>query len=134
MVESVSDFPFSKLRYYKYLILNVMMYVEHHQALQFMFTCNKKARSFLQHNYITVRNEFVNYGLIPYCFNEWSSDKEFYHYEQIEKLYFQSLNRNIGNRVLTISVIITQYNLSIFNEIVKWIKAQGEHIKLQLKV
>ena len=68
MVESVSDFPFSKLRYEKYLILDVMMYVEHQQVLQFMFACNKQARTFLQNNYITVRNGFVNDGLIPYCF------------------------------------------------------------------
>ena len=86
-MDSVSNFPFSKLRYYKYLMLNVMMYVEHQQVLQFMFTCNKQARTFLLKNYITVRNGFVNDGLISYCF-DWHYDKQFYDYEEIEKLYF----------------------------------------------
>ena len=133
MVVSVSDFPFSKLRYEKYLTLDVMMYVEHQQVLQFMFTCNKQARIFLQNNFITVRNGFVNDGLIPYYFDR-DSLKQFYHYEEIEKLYFQALTRNIENRVLTISVIIDGGNFSNFNEVVKWIKAQGQHIKLQFKV
>ena len=109
MVEPVSDFPFCKLRYKKGVIYNIMMHVEHQQVLQFMFTCNKQARTFLKQNYITVRNGFVNDGLIPYCFDSRSSDKyfcdkQFYHYEEIEKLYFQALTRNIENRVLTISI------------------------------
>jgi hypothetical protein len=133
MVESMSYFTFSKLRYEKYLTLDVMMHVEHHQVLQFMFACNKQARTFLQHNYITVRNEFVNNGLIPYCF-DGESDKQFYHYEQIEKLYFQALTRKIKNRVLTISVKIDRNNFSNFIEVVKWIKAQEQQIKLQFKV
>jgi hypothetical protein len=36
--------------------------------------------------------------------------------------------------VLTISVYIDRDNFSNFNEVVKWIKAQGQHIKLQFKV
>ena len=94
MAESVSGFPFFKLRYEKYLILDVMMYVEHQQVLQFMFTCNKQARTFLQQNYITVRNGFVNDGLTSYFFN-WNPGKHFYDFEQIEKFYFQALNRLI---------------------------------------
>jgi hypothetical protein len=123
MEESVSDFPFSKLRHHKYLTLDVMMYVDHQQVFEFMFTCNKKARAFLQHNYLTIRNGFVNDGLIPYCFNWYGNS--FYHYEQIEKLYLQALTRNIENRVLTISINANFYNLSTFYEVVKWIKAQG---------
>jgi hypothetical protein len=123
MVESFSDFPFSKMRYYKYLMLNVMMYVEHQQVLQFMFTCNKQARTFLQHNYIIVRNGFVNDGLIPYFFDGVLSETQFHDYNQIEKLYFQALTRNIENRVLTIS-IKANLNFSTFYEVVKWIKAQ----------
>ena len=133
MVESVSDFPFSKLRYCKYLTLDVMMYVEHQQVLQFMFACNKQARTFLQNNYITVRNGFVNDGLIPYYFDR-DSLKQFYHYEDIEKLYFQAVTRNIGNRELTISVYIYQGNFSTFYEVVKWIKGQEQQIKLKFKV
>ena len=88
-----------------------------------MFGCNQETRAFLQQNYVTVRNGFVNDGLIPYCF-DWHPDKQFYHFEQIEKLYFQALTRNIENRVLTIS-IKANLNFSTFYEVVKWIKAQG---------
>jgi hypothetical protein len=88
-----------------------------------MFTCNKKTRAFLQHKYLTIKNGFVNDGLIPYCF-DWDS-KQFYHYEQIEKLYVEALTRNIENRVLTISIRANKYNFSTFYEVVKWIKAQG---------
>jgi hypothetical protein len=66
MVESHSEFPFRKLRYVKYLILNVMMNVDHPEVYKFMFSINKEARKFLQDNFITVRNEFINEGLITY--------------------------------------------------------------------
>ena len=36
--------------------------------------------------------------------------------------------------MLTISVIIDRHNFSNLNEVIKWIKAQGQHIKLQFKV
>ena len=124
MEESVSDFPFIKLRHHKYLTLEVMMYVEHQQVFEFMFTYNKKARAFLQHNYLTIRNGFVNDGLIPYCFDD-NYRKEYYHFEQIEKLYLQALTRNIDNRVLTISIKADERDSSTFYEVVKWIKAQG---------
>ena len=109
------------------------MYVEHQQVLQFMFACNKQARIFLQNNFITVRNGFVNDGLIPYYFDR-DSLKQFYHYEDIEKLYFQAVTRNIGNRELTISVRIDGDNFSTFYEVVKWIKGQEQQIKLKFKV
>ena len=66
MVESLSEFPFRKLRYVKYLTLDVMMYVDCADVYKFMFTLNKEARKFLQDNFITVRNGFVNDGLITY--------------------------------------------------------------------
>ena len=68
MVESLSSFPFPKLALYKYLTLEVMMYVEHPQVYNFMFTLNKETRSFLQKNFITCQNGFINEGLITYLF------------------------------------------------------------------
>jgi hypothetical protein len=65
-MESVSAFPFRKLQYDKYLTLNVLMHIDRLDALNFMFTLNKEARNFLMNNFITVRNEFVNEGLIEY--------------------------------------------------------------------
>ena len=66
MVESLSEFPFRKLRYETYLTLDVMMYVDRADVCNFMFSLNKEARKFLQDNFITVRNGFVNDGLITY--------------------------------------------------------------------
>jgi hypothetical protein len=66
MVETVSVFPLSKLRYDTYLVLDVMMHVEYQEAYKFMFAVNKEARSFLLKNFITIRNGFINDGLIPY--------------------------------------------------------------------
>ena len=66
MVESLSEFPFRKLRYDTLLTLDVMMYVDRADVYKFMFTLNKEARKFLQDNFITVRNGFVNDGLITY--------------------------------------------------------------------
>ena len=66
MVESHSEFPFRKLKYDRYLRLDVMMYVDRADVHKFMFTLNKEARKFLQDNFITVRNGFVNDGFITY--------------------------------------------------------------------
>ena len=69
-MESESEFPFRKLRYYTYLTLDVMMHVEQEDAYKFMFTLNKDARKFILDNFITVRNEFLNDGLIEFCFGK----------------------------------------------------------------
>jgi len=66
MVESESIFPLPKLRYFTYPTLDVMMHVEYEEACKFMFGINKKGRSFLQKKFITIRNGFINDGLIPY--------------------------------------------------------------------
>jgi hypothetical protein len=66
MVEYVSAFPLSKLRYDKFLTLDVMMYLEYQEANMFMFAVNKEARQFLQNNFIIIRNGFLNDGLITF--------------------------------------------------------------------
>ena len=68
-MESMRAFPFRKLRYYKYITLDVLMHVEHQDALKFIFNLNKEARAFIQKNFVTVRNGFVNEGLIEYQFD-----------------------------------------------------------------
>ena len=65
-MESLSNLPFSKIRFGKYLTLEVMMYVEHPEVYRFMFTLSREARAFLENNFITVRNGFINEGLITY--------------------------------------------------------------------
>ena len=99
MVESVSDFPFRKLSYYKYLTLEVLMYVDIQEAYNFLFSVNKEGKSFLERNFITVRNGFVNDGLVTCYVHD-----TFYDFVQLEKQYFKLLTRNIGNRVLTLDV------------------------------
>jgi hypothetical protein len=56
MVESLTNFPFRKLKDHKYLTLEVMVHVEHQEALKFMFTLNKEARTFLQKNIGIIQN------------------------------------------------------------------------------
>jgi len=87
MVEVVCNFPFRSLRYETYLVLDVLMYIDYHQALYFMFSLTKESRAFLQSNSITIDNGFVNEGLIDYHFDV-TPKYEFFHYYQLEKLYF----------------------------------------------
>ena len=56
MVESLTNFPFRKLKDRKYLTLEVMVHVERQEVLKFMFTLNKEARTFLQKNISIVQN------------------------------------------------------------------------------
>lgn len=70
-----------------------------------MFTLNKKTRNFLQNNFITFRNGFVNEGLIEHEFDDYESFL-FNSCVQLEKLYFEAIKRNIGNRNITINLII----------------------------
>ena len=69
-------FPFRKLKQNTYAFLDVMMYIERSKALKFMFCVNKEARTFLQHYFITVRNQFINDGLIIYDLNCTFNDYE----------------------------------------------------------
>ena len=73
------------------------MYVKHLKSLKFMFLVNKETRAFLKNNMMTIRNGFMNEGLIELKFK---NDYNFY--LDLEKLYFQILERNINNRKLTI--------------------------------
>ena len=101
MENSKSNFPYRKLWYDIYLSLEVMMNVEHLQVLQFMFEVNKATRSYLQKNIITIQNGFINAGLITY---QLKSD--FYHYQQLENIYFDALKRNKENRLITFQIDI----------------------------
>ena len=83
MVESLSIFPFQKLRFNKYITLEVMMYVEYLEVYKFMFTLNRDTRSYLRNNFNIVQNGFINEGLITFKFNN-----DFHHYYLLEKLYF----------------------------------------------
>ena len=83
MAESTSVFPFQKLWNDIYLTLEVMMYVDHLEAHEFMFTLNNETRYFLQQNIITIRNGFVNEGLITFRLK-----RDNLHYMlELEKLY-----------------------------------------------
>ena len=75
------------------------MHVKYKRACEFMFYLNKASRSFLVKNDSTVRNEFINNGLIEYqlslCYDG---------YKTLERLYFEALKRNKENRILTIRI------------------------------
>ena len=82
MENSPCDLPFQKFRHDKFLTLNVLMNIEHEEAYKFMFGVNNKTRTFLEHNFITIRNGFINEGLITYYIRT-----DFNHYSIFEKLY-----------------------------------------------
>ena len=85
-----------------------------------MFEVNKEARSFLVNNFITVKNGFINDGLIVY-----DIDGKFQGFELLERLYFQALKRNFSNRIITLNIGIIQKNeLNTFIEVVRWIYEQ----------
>ncbi len=64
-----------------------------------MFEVNRAARNFLLNNSMTVRNGFINEGLIVY-----EIENNFNGYEQLERIYFQALKRNIRNRFITLAI------------------------------
>jgi len=79
-MESPSDMLFHKLKHFTYLMLDVMMYIEFEDAYEFMFNINKKGREFLINNFTTVKNGFINEGLIDINFSN-DPDEEFNNYD-----------------------------------------------------
>ena len=78
------------------------------------------SRAFIQHNFIAVRNGYLNEGLIEYQFYFIYNN-----YVELEKLYLQTIKRNIANRNLLINLEIEdQSELSMFNKVINWIKEQ----------
>lgn len=73
------------------------MYLEYDDTCKFMFTVNKAARTFLQTHASTIRNGFINDGLIDYYFSD-----EFESFQELESLYFEALKRNPMNRIVTL--------------------------------
>ena len=101
MEEFQSVFPFQLLRHDLYLTLEVLMYVEHPEVLNKLFSVNRETRSLIENNFISIRNGFINEGLITYQLR-----CDLFHIEKLETLYFEALKRNISNRVLTFDVLI----------------------------
>jgi hypothetical protein len=66
MEETSTSFLFQKLRHNLYALIDVMMYVDLKNALEFMHCVNKEARTFLRQNYDSIKNGFINEGLIVY--------------------------------------------------------------------
>ena len=66
MDESLCNFIFRKLKYDKYLTLEVIFFIKHPEIYSFMFSVSKDTRIFLQTYFITIRNGFINEGLITY--------------------------------------------------------------------
>ena len=60
MAESLTTFAFAQLRNEKFLTLEVLMHIEHFDALKFMFSLNKETRKFLCEHFTTIENEFEN--------------------------------------------------------------------------
>ena len=100
------SFPFRRLSREKYLTLEVIMYVEHPNSLQFMYDINKETRAFIEENFITIRNGFINEGLITHDLHVYECGDYYNFFYQLEKLYFSALTRNFKNRVITIKVDI----------------------------
>ena len=95
-----------------------------------MFFVNKEARTFLLKHYTTIQNGFINDGLIHY-----EVSLNFNGYEQLEKLYFEALKRNMCNRIITLEVSVrSNDDFLILNEVQSWIKAQQQNIKLKFKL
>ena len=63
---STNMFPFSKLRHDVFLTLEVLLYVERAHALEFIFGVNKETRAFLLKHFVSVKNGYINEGLIEY--------------------------------------------------------------------
>lgn len=53
-------------------------------ALEFMLGVNKEARKFIQKNYISMKNAFINEGLIVHALDNSNVSS----YEWLERLYF----------------------------------------------
>ncbi len=97
---SNNAFLFRKLRLNKFVVLEIMMFVAHYDSLQFLFSVNKETRAFLSKNIITIQNGFKNEGLIEFKMRV----NDYNEYEQLERLYFEIINRTISNRKLTIDI------------------------------
>ena len=64
-----SAFPFRQLTHKKYLTLEVMMHIKYEKACKYLHNVNKVTRAFLENNASTIRNAFINDGLIEYKVN-----------------------------------------------------------------
>ena len=82
-IDSVTSFPFRKLRYDTYLTLDIIMCIEYKYALQYLFDVNKQTRQFLCRHFITIKNSYENEGLITH-----EIDNSFKGYQLLETLYF----------------------------------------------
>jgi len=94
-----------------------------------MFSVNTQGRIFLEQKFILIRNGFINNGLFTFDLGIG-----FNAYQQLEKLCLEASTRNIENRVLRINFNTRDINLTIFNEIIKKIKAKDQHLKLHFKL
>lgn len=59
-----ASFPFRSLRHDTYATVDVLLFIDYKESLQFLFTVNRQARLFLHSNMVAIMNAFKNDGLI----------------------------------------------------------------------
>ncbi len=60
----------------------------------------------------------INVGLITHKIGSGYPD-----YQMLENLYFQALQRNIENRIITVQLEIDSNNFTFLNSVLTWINA-----------
>jgi hypothetical protein len=75
------------------------MYIEHSEVCKFIYGVNKETKNFIETNFNTIRNGFINEGLITYVVK-----CDFDGIMLLEELYFQALGRNHANRVISVQL------------------------------
>ena len=129
MVESEPLFPFYKLRFKKYLVIEILSHLDHPIALQFMHSVCRSARSFLVKNHRMILNGFHNEGLITSII-----DLNFDGFRRLEDLYNKMFERNEENRNMKLKVkILNMKELRLVDSVVKWIRDQKKHIEIQME-
>ena len=93
-----SNFPFEKLRFFKYAVFDILKNLDYKSAIRFLFKLTKAGRRFLRDEYVALKNEFENEGLITL--------KILYRgtFKKLEQMYLQTLKKNMDNRILSISI------------------------------
>lgn len=63
MVESILKSPFGQLKGKKYLLIDLLMYVEYFQGMNFLYRVNREGRKFFEDHFETIERGFAHEGL-----------------------------------------------------------------------
>ena len=91
MAYSKGNLSFASITLTKYIAIDVLLYLQYDDSLEFLFNLNRHTREFLKHYYVAIKSGFENEGLTYNYIDLYFETSIFETFRSFEKLISKTL-------------------------------------------